>query len=326
MGFAHPTCGKAGNCRAPSVTVVMLQPSPTAQSDHDVFVAGPVLAGPESAEPVSAVSMPDGSDSVGPVSAGPGDADAEPGTGATTGKQAQLLYCSNSKDASAAALQPPAVGSAANYDRDNVSGDSDLDALDYQSSGSTVDGKGGSGGRQSHLTIPAIMRHHLNCIRTVQLFKISGEIFSIQPGINRRRGHLRFSYQLNRERGRRNRPGPDAVATAVDGLINCIGLGGIGDLLAQPETASGDEVDCTLYDDECRRYGDGDDVNRSQTLGHEEALGNRGSDCREGNASNIEAAEVNGEQGHLRIPPLTMDTITTIYCNLLFHCFGIVLL
>ncbi len=25
-------------------------------------------------------------------------------------------------------------------------------------------------------------------------------------------------------------------------------------------------------------------------------------------------------QTHLRIPPLTMDTITTIYCKLLFHC------
>ncbi len=29
---------------------------------------------------------------------------------------------------------------------------------------------------------------------------------------------------------------------------------------------------------------------------------------------------------HLRTPPLTMDTITTIYCNLLFHCLTIVLL
>ena len=27
-----------------------------------------------------------------------------------------------------------------------------------------------------------------------------------------------------------------------------------------------------------------------------------------------------GKGSHLRIPPLTMDTITTIYCKLLFHC------
>ena len=60
-----------------------------------------------------------------------GDADAEPGTGFTTRKQAQLLHCSNSKVPSAVAVQPPAAGSAANYDSDNVSGDSDLDTLDH---------------------------------------------------------------------------------------------------------------------------------------------------------------------------------------------------
>ena len=86
------------NSRASSVA--MLQPSHIAHSDHYVFVAGPVLAGPESAEPVPA------------------------GTGVTTGKQAQLLFCSYSKDPSAAALQPAAVGSAANYDSVNESGDS----------------------------------------------------------------------------------------------------------------------------------------------------------------------------------------------------------
>ena len=257
------------NSRASSVA--MLQPSHIAHSDHYVFVAGPALAGPESAEPVPA------------------------GTGVTTGKQAQLLYCSYSKDPSAAALQPAAVGSAANYDSDNESGDSDLDPLDYQSSGITVDGKDGSGGRRSHIAIPAIMRRHLNCIRTVQSFKLSGGIFSIQPWINRRRGHLRFSYQLYRGQGRWNCPGPDAIVTAVDGRIGCIGLGGIGDPLAQPETASGDEDVCTLHDDDCRNYGGGNNVNRSQTLGHEALIhGNIGRNCREGNASTSEAAVIHG--------------------------------
>jgi hypothetical protein len=143
----------------------------------------------------------------------------------TTRKQAQLLYCSNSKDPSAAALQPPAVGSAANCNSVTVSGDSDLDSLDYQSSGSTVDGKGGSGGRRSQVAIPAVMRRHLNCMKTVQMFKLSGGTFSLQSWMNHSRGHLRFPYQLNRSKGRRNCPGPDAViteaivASAVSALV-----------------------------------------------------------------------------------------------------------
>ena len=146
--------------------------------------------------------------------------------------------------------------------------------------------------------MPAIMRRHLNCIKTVQMFKLSGGIFFLQPWMNRRRGHLRFSYQLNRRKGRRNCPWPDAVVTAVDSRISCIGHGGIGDPLAQPEIASGDEVDCKVSCDDCRSYGGGDDLNGLQTLGREALMHvSIGGDCREGNASNSEAAEVNGEQG-----------------------------
>jgi hypothetical protein len=149
-----------------------------------------------------------------------GDADAEPG-----------VY--NEKASPAAILlqqQRPLCGSVAatcgaNYNSDTVSGDSDLDSLDYQSSGSTVDGKGGSGGRRSHVAIPAIMRRHLNCMKTVQMFKLSGGIFSLQSWMNHSRGQLRFSNQLNRRKGRRNCPGPDAinteemVASAVSALV-----------------------------------------------------------------------------------------------------------
>ena len=117
-------------------------------------------------------------------------------------------------------------GSAANYDSDSFSGNSVLDTLDYQSSGSTADGgKGSSSRRRNQLTMPAIMRRHLNCIKTVQMFKLSGGIFFLQLWMNRRRGHLYFSYQLNRRKGRRNCPGPDAVVTAVDSRISCIGVG-----------------------------------------------------------------------------------------------------
>ncbi len=136
-----------------------------------------------------------------------GNSDAEPGTGFTTGKQAQLLNCSNIKVPSAVAVQPPAAGSAANYDSDTVSGDSDLDTLDYQSSRSTVDGKGSSGGRQCHLVIPASMCRQLNCIRTVQRFKLSGGIFNLLPWMNRHSKQLCFTYQLTRGKGCRNCPG-----------------------------------------------------------------------------------------------------------------------
>jgi hypothetical protein len=126
------------------------------------------------------------------------------------------------------------------------------------------------------------------------MFTLSCGIFSLQTWMNRRRGHYRFSYELNRRKGRRNCPGSDAVATAVHGRISCIGLGGIGHPLAQPETASCDEVDCKAYCVDCKSNGGGDDVNRSQTLGREALMhGSIEGGSRECNTS--EAVKVNSK-------------------------------
>ena len=116
-----------------------------------------------------------------------GYAGIKPGTREVTGKKAQLPRSFNSSDPSAAVLQPSEVDSAANCDRGDVRSDSVLDALDYQSSGSTFDGKGGSGGRLSLLALPAIMRRQLNCIKTVQMFRLSCGISPLQLWSSRSR-------------------------------------------------------------------------------------------------------------------------------------------
>ena len=126
-----------------------------------------------------------------------GYAGIKPGTREVTGKKAQLprsfnsssfnSSSFNSSDPSAAVLYPSEVDSAANCDRGDVRSDSVLDALDYQSSGSTLDGSGGSGGRLSHLALPAIMRRQLNCIKTVQIFRLSCGISPLQLWSSRSR-------------------------------------------------------------------------------------------------------------------------------------------
>jgi hypothetical protein len=58
------------------------------------------------------------------------------------------------------------------------------------------------------------LRYQLSCAVNSIVSKQSNgsnSFFNFQPWINRRRKHLSFSYQLNRERGCRNCPWPDAV-------------------------------------------------------------------------------------------------------------------
>jgi hypothetical protein len=170
-----------------------------------------------------------------------------------------------------------------------VSSDCDLDDLCYQRSEGTINSKSGRGGQRSHLALPGIMHRHLNCIKTVQMFRLSGGTFSLQSWLQRRLGQLRFSYQLNS--GCRDYPRPDAVVKAVNCHTSChsIGHGGISDTLAQPEIAPGD--------DDCRSYGSVDEVDRSQTFCRNTLIyWCTGGGSSEDSISNSEAVEVYGEQ------------------------------
>jgi hypothetical protein len=79
-------------------------------------------------------------------------------------------------------------------------------------SDSTIGGERGSGGRY-RLKLPPSMLRHLNCIKTVEMYKRSGGLFSLKPRMNRRR-HLRFPCRLGCG---------DCLAAAIHGCTNDVG-------------------------------------------------------------------------------------------------------